>query len=179
MAALFCTLGTAAEALDCFYPDGTVSDVDIPCPNSKQCCPLDWQCMSNGLCHYKPLGSNAPEQWERRTCTDPDWKHADCPKFCTYSAGGNEAVKICGDYETFCCAGNGSLKCCDGEFPAETSLWPFDNGTIFATIGATAATAASGTAVVSNAAATSSVSTTSAQPSTAAVVASTCACLTA
>lgn len=97
---LLLLLVALVHAQSCYYPDGTPTDVDAPCPDSDLCCPLNWQCLSNGLC-YDP--SN--DYYERRTCTDRSWESEDCPNFCTYSSGGNEAILLCSSGE-YCCDGN-------------------------------------------------------------------------
>ena len=97
-------LATLTAAQTCYYPNGDPSPVDVPCPNSDLCCPFNWECLSNGLCH-----DAASDQYDRRTCTDQTWQSAECPDFCTYSEAGNEAILQCDDGR-FCCDGNGELR---------------------------------------------------------------------
>lgn len=40
----------------CYYPNGDSSDPgDQPCSSdpASACCPLNWQCLSNGLCYLE------------------------------------------------------------------------------------------------------------------------------
>ncbi|GME45757.1 hypothetical protein GTA08_BOTSDO09380 [Neofusicoccum parvum] len=64
----------------CYYPDGSVSDKDLPCSSSNggaACCPQGWACMANGFCYldYKDYIS-------RYTCTDQSWTSGGCPNYC-------------------------------------------------------------------------------------------------
>lgn len=89
-------------AAQCYYPNGAINTVDGACPNSDLCCPLGWQCLSNGLCQ---LPGSDPVL-ERHTCTDETWSSSECPNFCTYSEAGNEMILRCRD-GSYCCDGNG------------------------------------------------------------------------
>lgn len=114
-----------ALAQSCYYPDGSLTTADAPCPNSALCCPLNWRCLSNGLC-YDPTNNYI----QRRTCTDRTWQDADCPNFCTYSETGNEAILRCGSGK-YCCNGNGdSFDCCDGTLPPGTDYFNLPAGNV-------------------------------------------------
>ncbi|KAF2840829.1 hypothetical protein M501DRAFT_901330, partial [Patellaria atrata CBS 101060] len=64
------------------YPNGDLSTTDGPCSSSdgSMCCPLNWECMDNGLCY---LGN--ADYISRYTCTDSSWSASGCPNFCTES----------------------------------------------------------------------------------------------
>ena len=67
----------------CFYPNGNPApDGDQPCAaiGDSACCPLDWQCLSNGLCYLQNEG-----YYGRYTCTDKTWQSPNCPEICTHS----------------------------------------------------------------------------------------------
>lgn len=101
----------AAQEAQCFYPNGNTTnpiDLDIPCSGSKMCCPLNWACLSNGLCQDI---TNINNTLERRTCQDKDWGDG-CLQKCNYTAAGNEAVQHCNDGKSYCCNGNGQADCC-------------------------------------------------------------------
>ena len=71
-----------AEAQSCYYPNGDLSTSDGPCSSEPgaACCPLNWQCLSNGLCYLE-----AQQYYGRYTCTDKSWSSEQCPSFCTDS----------------------------------------------------------------------------------------------
>ena len=59
-------------AQQCYYPDGSPSkEQDGPCSSDPgaACCPLNWQCLSNGLCYLENQGYIG-----RYTCTDQTWQ---------------------------------------------------------------------------------------------------------
>ena len=64
----------------CYYPNGDISTSDYPCSSDVDglCCPLNWQCLSNGLCYL----DNA-QYYGRYTCTDQTWSSPGCPEICT------------------------------------------------------------------------------------------------
>ncbi|KAL2054800.1 hypothetical protein ABVK25_005104 [Lepraria finkii] len=89
----------------CYYPNGDLSsDGDIPCNTSGDgpCCPLNWNCESNGLCSLEN-----EQYYGRYTCTDQTWQSSSCPQICTYdlTAAGNEAVLQC-ESGSYCCDTN-------------------------------------------------------------------------
>lgn len=64
----------------CYYPNGDLSKDDSPCSSDGgTCCPLNWECLSNGLCYLE-----SEDYFERHTCTDQSWGD-DCPELCTQS----------------------------------------------------------------------------------------------
>lgn len=67
---------------DCFYPNGALAATDDhPCSSDghSTCCPLNWQCLSNGLCYLENEGYLG-----RYTCTDSSWESDNCPKICLH-----------------------------------------------------------------------------------------------
>jgi hypothetical protein len=76
---------STANAQTCYYPNGDPSPNDSPClsgtgsSGSGACCPVDWQCLDNGLCYLPTYG-----YYERHSCVDQAWG-SDCPQICTYS----------------------------------------------------------------------------------------------
>lgn len=70
---------------DCFYPNGAPAATDDhPCSSDASdghstCCPLNWQCLSNGLCYLENEGYLG-----RYTCTDSTWQSDSCPKICLH-----------------------------------------------------------------------------------------------
>ena len=67
-------------AQTCYYPNGDVSTSDYPCSSNVEglCCPLNWQCLSNGLCYL-----DNEQYYGRYTCTDQTWSAPGCPEICT------------------------------------------------------------------------------------------------
>lgn len=77
-----CSLGVRAQ--NCYYPNGDLStEGDGPCSSEPDspCCPLNWQCLSNGLCYLENAGYLG-----RYTCTDRTWKSSNCPQICTHGS---------------------------------------------------------------------------------------------
>ena len=64
----------------CYYPNGDISTSDYPCSSDVDglCCPLNWQCLSNGLCYLEN-----EQYYGRYTCTDRTWSATGCPEICT------------------------------------------------------------------------------------------------
>lgn len=71
----------AAATPACYYPNGDLATEDVPCSSGGAgiCCPLNWQCLDNGLC-YLPN----EKYYERHTCSDRSWPSDSCPHICTY-----------------------------------------------------------------------------------------------
>ena len=69
-----------AAGQNCYYPDGSLStEGDAACTSEGgACCPLHWECMSNGLCYLE-----SENYYGRYTCTDQTWQSPDCPQLCT------------------------------------------------------------------------------------------------
>lgn len=66
----------------CYYPNGALAATDDhPCSSDgySTCCPLNWQCLSNGLCYLENEGYLG-----RYTCTDSAWESDNCPNICTH-----------------------------------------------------------------------------------------------
>ncbi|KAF2161870.1 hypothetical protein M409DRAFT_58651 [Zasmidium cellare ATCC 36951] len=112
---LLLLLAHLTTAQNCYFPSGTLAPDSTPCfpanSSASVCCPLKWECLSNGLCHLA-----AENYFGRYSCTDRAFG-VGCPGFCTTGAGeaGNEAVLQCADGH-WCCDGNRSRDCCaDGE----------------------------------------------------------------
>lgn len=127
---------TVATCTNCYYPNGDLSpsNNDQPCSTQKgaSCCPLNWQCLDNGLCYYPP-----DNYYGRYGCTDQSWKSPYCPSgLCTNGliAAGDEAIVQCSNKDNkWCCDGDRiHVKCCSND-----SLTYFDlpDGNVFATIG--------------------------------------------
>ena len=78
----FLSLTTLISAQQCYYPNGDLSTTDAPCSSADgaACCPLDWQCLDNGLCYLE-----AEQYFGRYTCTDKSWESDLCPGMCTNS----------------------------------------------------------------------------------------------
>ncbi|KAL9044365.1 MAG: hypothetical protein Q9214_002490 [Letrouitia sp. 1 TL-2023] len=101
------------EAQSCYYPNGDLSTTDGPCSSKPgaACCPLNWQCLSNGLCYLE-----AEKFYGRYTCTDRNWQSEQCPGFCTddNKDAGDQAVQQCSD-GSWCCDHNRDPAnyCCD------------------------------------------------------------------
>lgn len=71
-----------AYGQNCYYPNGALANTDDhPCSTDghSTCCPLNWQCLSNGLCFLPSEGYLG-----RYTCTDSSWQSDKCPKICLY-----------------------------------------------------------------------------------------------
>lgn len=67
---------------NCYYPNGDLAATDDhPCSSDghSTCCPLNWQCLSNGLCYLENEGYLG-----RYTCTDSTWESDNCPKICLH-----------------------------------------------------------------------------------------------
>lgn len=161
----------ATSALaECYYPNGNVTTADFQCQNSDLCCPLNWQCLSNGLC-YDP----AQNIYERHTCADRSWASKGCPNFCTYSLAGNEGMGVC-DNGKFCCDGDHTRGCCDGNLVNGTEYLDLGAGTVVATVLPMLGSASAASTVASTSAAASSAATTQASTSTAAPPANSCPC---
>lgn len=127
---------TVATCTNCYYPNGDLSpsNNDQPCSTQKgaSCCPLNWQCLDNGLCYYPP-----DNYYGRYGCTDQSWQSPYCPSgLCTNDliAAGDEAIVQCSNKDNkWCCDGDRiHVNCCSND-----SLTYFDlpDGNVFATIG--------------------------------------------
>lgn len=81
-AALLLHFSTQAAGQNCYYPNGDVAEGMAACTSEGgTCCPLNWSCLSNGLCYLE----NA-DYFGRYTCTDQDWaSDSQCPNYCTQS----------------------------------------------------------------------------------------------
>ncbi|KAK4498872.1 hypothetical protein PRZ48_009382 [Zasmidium cellare] len=106
---LFLPLVTLAQ--NCYFPSGALAPDSSPCSptnSTSLCCPLNWECLSNGLCYL-----DAEDYYGRYSCTDQEWGEG-CPGWCTSGTGrgGNEAVLQCSDGH-WCCDGNRSGNCCE------------------------------------------------------------------
>ncbi|PVH85815.1 hypothetical protein DL98DRAFT_37751 [Cadophora sp. DSE1049] len=77
----------SADKIQCFYPDGSRADADVPCFRndslSRVCCAPNQVCSTNNLCVNKSVSS--PAQTFRGSCLDPAFGPS-CPTFCTGSA---------------------------------------------------------------------------------------------
>ncbi|OQO02662.1 hypothetical protein B0A48_12191 [Cryoendolithus antarcticus] len=155
---LLLLIPSRALAENCYYPNGDLSTIDYPCSSDGgACCPLNWRCLSNGLCYLEN-----ENYFERHTCTDKNWGSS-CPDFCTYNgtAPGNEAILQCDD-DTYCCDWNRvSGNCCN---KAATSF-DLAQGTQIALISATAPrTPATSSAGITSSSTTTTAGTISSTP---------------
>ncbi|EME44208.1 hypothetical protein DOTSEDRAFT_24286 [Dothistroma septosporum NZE10] len=95
--------GGLVSAQSCYFPGGAVDNDSGICEGSSVCCPLNWECISNGLCYLA-----SEEYFQRSSCTDDSWG-TECPQFCTEDGdaveNGNEAVAQCSD-GSYCCDRN-------------------------------------------------------------------------
>lgn len=80
LASLLCGNFFAAATQACYYPNGDISLEDVPCGDSGAgiCCPLNWQCMTDGLCYLAN-----EDYYERHSCVDASWPSLSCPRICT------------------------------------------------------------------------------------------------
>ncbi|CBX97828.1 predicted protein [Plenodomus lingam JN3] len=82
------------------YPNRSrAPDTEKPCSTAEgsACCPDNWECLDNGLCHYPPT-----KLYGRYSCTDQDWESPGCASnMCTYSglAGGAESITQCSNHD--------------------------------------------------------------------------------
>lgn len=78
--ALLSSTQPLVAAQDCYYPNGDLSTTDAPCSSAEgaACCPLNWQCLDNGLCYL-----DNQKYFGRYTCTDKSWQSSACPGYCT------------------------------------------------------------------------------------------------
>ncbi|KAH7417363.1 hypothetical protein BKA64DRAFT_298805 [Cadophora sp. MPI-SDFR-AT-0126] len=77
----------SADKVQCFYPDGSKADADIPCFRndslSRVCCGPNQVCSTNNLCVNK--AATSPVQTFRGSCLDSAFGPS-CPTFCTGSS---------------------------------------------------------------------------------------------
>ncbi|KAL8644014.1 MAG: hypothetical protein Q9210_007464, partial [Variospora velana] len=122
--ALLSSTQPLVAAQDCYYPNGDLSTTDAPCSSEEgaACCPLNWQCLDNGLCYL-----DNQKYFGRYTCTDKSWQSSACPGFCTNAPWwlidytdktdyGAQAVQQCSDHgNQYCCDQNRDVNnvCCD------------------------------------------------------------------
>lgn len=66
----------------CYHPNGDLEPDDFPCGNlvAGACCPNGSYCMTNGLCMIESSAT-----YERRTCTDQNWRSDVCLDMCIQS----------------------------------------------------------------------------------------------
>ncbi|KAM3420293.1 hypothetical protein BST61_g3578 [Cercospora zeina] len=121
-------LPPAVSAQNCYYPNGDVARTDASCSSDAgACCPLGWECLSNGLCYLED-----EDYYGRYTCTDRSWG-GDCPQYCTSNntAAGNEAIVLCSD-GSWCCDKNRDPTkpdCCDWDDKEEIDVPNFSTVT--------------------------------------------------
>ncbi|KAF2761506.1 hypothetical protein EJ05DRAFT_507170 [Pseudovirgaria hyperparasitica] len=121
----------AVDAQTCYYPNGDKAGDSFACGTGDNvvCCPLQWQCLDNGLC-YNP----AAKILGRYSCTNGDFGAGCANNYCTYdnTAIGNEAILACNDGR-YCCDKNRQAgNCCtDQGFEFVDNL---SAGNVFATV---------------------------------------------
>ncbi|KAI9669568.1 MAG: hypothetical protein M1817_004611 [Caeruleum heppii] len=86
-ATLLAALLLAVSTVDamCFFPNGSRSVLDVPCNPGQQdsvCCYSQEACLSNKLCKVAPTPLFPAVRYNRGTCTDQNWRSAECPNFC-------------------------------------------------------------------------------------------------
>ncbi|KAJ5612224.1 hypothetical protein N7510_005418 [Penicillium lagena] len=104
---LFYALAVITGATQCYYPNGTPADGDIPClgdGTASACCGPDAICLSNGLC----LAIEQPFGLSRGSCSDSTWQSDKCPQYCGMAygpAGGTSLVLLnsTGSDSYYCC----------------------------------------------------------------------------
>ncbi|KAL9021889.1 MAG: hypothetical protein Q9185_000903 [Variospora sp. 1 TL-2023] len=113
--ALLLSTQPLVAAQNCYYPNGDLSTTDAPCSSAKgaACCPLNWQCLDNGLCYL-----DNQKYFGRYTCTDKSWQSSACPGYCTNrnTDPGAQAVQQCADHgNQYCCDQNRDVNnvCCN------------------------------------------------------------------
>ncbi|OCK74342.1 hypothetical protein K432DRAFT_430072 [Lepidopterella palustris CBS 459.81] len=157
-----------ARGTNCYYPNGDLSPStnDFPCSTIEgaACCPLNWQCLSNGLCYLEN-----ENYYGRYGCTDQTWNSPYCPRdLCTHdlTAAGDEAVLQCSNHNNqYCCDGDRvHVHCC-----TDSNIEYFDlaQGIAYASIGS-GSTPTSAPVINSNANPPSSAAPSAAAPSSAA-----------
>lgn len=111
----FRSLHLLVAAQNCYYPNGDLSTTDAPCSSEEgaACCPLNWQCLDNGLCYL-----DNQKFFGRYTCTDQSWQSSKCPGYCTTNKTdfGAQAVLQCSNHGgQYCCDHNRDENnvCCD------------------------------------------------------------------
>ncbi|KAF2751540.1 hypothetical protein M011DRAFT_473999 [Sporormia fimetaria CBS 119925] len=127
----------ADGATKCYYPNGKEApDTEKPCSKAEgaACCPDNWECLDNGLCHY-PVNN----LYGRYSCTDQSWKSPGCASnMCTYDmkAVGGESITQCSNHDDqWCCNANDQdVKCCN-EWPEPRPFFRLQDGRPYATIG--------------------------------------------
>jgi len=128
----------------CYYPNGKAAPpTEKPCSSAQgsACCPDNWQCLDNGLCHYPP-----DNLWGRYSCSDKDWKSPGCASnLCTYgmNAPGGESITQCSNHnDDWCCNGDATNVNCCQESPAPRPFFAIRDGQAYATIGTSTASSA-------------------------------------
>ncbi|KAL6708798.1 hypothetical protein ACN47E_002205 [Coniothyrium glycines] len=167
-AAAVAALAAQSAAQTCYYPNGSAApDTEKPCSSAEgsACCPDNWQCLDNGLCHYPPNNL-----YGRYSCTDKDWNSPGCPRnLCTYdmSAFGGESITQCSNHDNnWCCNADAQNVNCCSESPTPRPFFALRDGSAYATIGSSTASAVPTISTITGLA-TGSGSASSAAPSSA------------
>ncbi|KAF2864445.1 hypothetical protein K470DRAFT_261327 [Piedraia hortae CBS 480.64] len=114
---------TLVAGQSCYNPDGSPALDSFPCSSEGgTCCPLNWVCLSNGMCYYPP-----DDFYGRYSCTSADW--SGCQTTCTSNLTdvGNQAILKCSDSnDSWCCDHNrdASKPCCNDHGVSFFSLAP-------------------------------------------------------
>ena len=116
----------------CYFPDGSVSPEDQPCPmapgqTEAACCGTQMDgsravCLSNNLCM-------ADLKISRGTCTDKSWDAFVCPHYCIGVSALNAGLQI------FSCPGTSQWTCLDcaiSNFTIEQGLFRFSESQLAA-----------------------------------------------
>lgn len=125
----------------CFVPNGMPHITGVPCNASAEqssCCAGADVCLSNGLC-FSARESDGPNVVIRSSCTDPTFRHPNCPQICqdvnpdqsswvvpvyTYSNSPFIAAYCCGQFNT----NNDGL--CDQPTQNSALPFPFSSGNL-------------------------------------------------
>ncbi|KAJ5825324.1 hypothetical protein N7474_002462 [Penicillium riverlandense] len=105
---IFYALALITGATECYYPNGTPADGDVPCRGdgtASACCGPDAVCLTNGLC----LAIEQPFGLSRGSCSDSTWQSDNCAQYCgmDYGPAGGAALVL------FNSTGSDSYYCCN------------------------------------------------------------------
>ncbi|USP79040.1 uncharacterized protein yc1106_06314 [Curvularia clavata] len=134
-------LATQAMAQQCYYPNGNKApDTEKACSSAKgsACCPENWECLDNGLCHYPP--DNLYGRYSLSLLMEPSEYRS---PVLDLKAGGGESITQCSNHgDQWCCNADGvHVNCCQ-ESPAPRPFFALQNPAAYATIGSMTASTA-------------------------------------
>ncbi|KAF5005328.1 hypothetical protein FDECE_8224 [Fusarium decemcellulare] len=98
----------------CYYPDGSLSQSDVPCNSGTEasaCCAPQYKCLDNGLCQamQELIDGAGASEYARGSCTDQNWKSEDCLNRCIPEnpSGGADVNRCAGYTNRFYCRSPG------------------------------------------------------------------------